>query len=152
MRIKNAQLIQPLVNVVKMMSKSKIRPVFGLIAKLFNSNEIEKDMCRQFVAARGLQMIKKMDLLNQDDSIINLVDVLLIFCQFCRISSQREYDRQIDELDIYEDLKRCFVHPEPAVRSKACNLIGHMSKHSEFFYNRLKTSGIIKLCIECCRD
>lgn len=31
-------------------------------------------------------------------------------------------------------------------------MVGHMSKHSDFFYDKLISSGIIECCIDCCVD
>lgn len=157
-RIRDAKIVEPLIEVAQLMKVKKIKIVINLLAKLFNSSEIEEEMCRQFFAARGLHLIKKLDLFNAEGE-VNLVDVLSIICQFCRISEK--YYRSIDELAIYEDLSRCFKHPDAgidclintiAVRAKACNMIGHMCRHSDFFYPKLIQFGIIDNCIECCRD
>ena len=101
-------MIEPLLKLVWQIKSEKLQMIFSLICKLFNSSEIEKDICQQFHKNRGLQLIKRFKLL-EERSNVNLVDILSIICQFCRIS--KTYYKNIDELNIYDDIKRCFSSP-----------------------------------------
>lgn len=123
--------------------------VFSLIAKLINSPEIEKDVCQQFYQERGLQLIKRLNLLETDNSSF-LSDILAVICQFCRIS--KTYYKNVHDLDLYAGLKKGISHQEAAIRAKTCNLIGHMCRHSDFFYEYLLRNELIPACITCCSD
>lgn len=43
-------------------------------------------------------------------------------------------------------------HPDSGVRSKVCNLIGNICRHSSFFYDLLLRHDLIAAAIRCCRD
>lgn len=123
--------------------------IFSLLAKLINCPEIEKEICQQFYTARGLQLIKRKGMLDSDNFSF-LSDVLAIICQFCRIS--KTYYKNVHELDIYTNIKKCIMHPDAGIRSKTNNLIGHMCRHSDFFYDHILKNDIISACIQCCSD
>jgi fused-like protein len=38
------------------------------------------------------------------------------------------------------------------IRSKVCNLIGNICRHSSFFYDKILNHGLISAAINCCRD
>lgn len=123
--------------------------MFSLLSKLLNSPDIDKDLCQQFYQERGLQLIKRFNLLNTDNSGF-LSDVLAVISQFCRIS--KTYYKSVHELEPYAGLKRGITHAEAAIRAKTCNLIGHMCRHSDFFYEQLQRHELIPACITCCGD
>lgn len=123
--------------------------IFSLIAKFINSQEIEKDICQQFYQERGLQLIKRLNLLETDNASF-LSDILAVICQFCRIS--KNYYKNVHDLDLYSGLKRGITHADPSIRSKTCNLMGHMCRHSDFFYEHLLRQELIPACIACCSD
>jgi len=39
---------------------------------------------------------------------------------------------------------------DPAVRSKVCNLIGNICRHSDYFYADIQKESLINLAMECC--
>lgn len=41
---------------------------------------------------------------------------------------------------------------DPAVRSKVCNLIGNICRHSDYFYADIQKENLINLAMECCYD
>jgi len=49
-------------------------------------------------------------------------------------------------------LKQLIVHDEPTVRSKVCNLIGNLCRHTGYFYDKLLKHGLIDAAIERCKD
>ena len=123
--------------------------IFSLIAKFINSPEIEKEICQQFYQARGLQLIKRLNLMETDNHAF-LSEILAIVCQFCRIS--KTYYKNVHELDVYGSIKKGIVHPDASIRAKTNNLIGHMCRHSDFFYEHLLKHELIPACIACCSD
>ncbi len=43
-------------------------------------------------------------------------------------------------------------HPDAAVRSRVCNLVGNMCRHSAYFYSALERHGLLPPLIERCAD
>ena len=43
-------------------------------------------------------------------------------------------------------------HKDPSVKSKVCNLLGNLCRHSNYFYKHLYETQLIKLAIDKCRD
>lgn len=75
----------------------------------------------------------------------------------CHLLSQisrysKDVYESIDVIDPYEDIKKLITHKDPQIRSRVLNLIGNMCRHSGYFYKKLNSSGILKLCIALCED
>jgi fused-like protein len=64
----------------------------------------------------------------------------------------KDYYEHIDSIEPYEDIKRLISHPDPQIRSRVINLIGNMCRHSNFFYKKLNSFGILRHCITLCED
>ena len=80
-----------------------------------------------------------------------LVDVLLILSQLARIPDgvlpAAEAGRLLD------DLGSLLEHANANVRSKACNLLGNMCRHSNFFYgDLLGDGGLVDSLVSRCED
>ena len=48
-------------------------------------------------------------------------------------SSEADYE-DIYRANIYIQLHRLLAHSDHSIRSKACNLLGNLCRHSSFFY------------------
>ncbi|CAI6012070.1 unnamed protein product [Closterium sp. NIES-65] len=79
-----------------------------------------------------------------------VMDVLLIVSHLSRLSE--DYYEPIATADIYGALEVFLAHPDAGVRSKACNAVGNMCRHSAYFYPIMVDSGILSRLIECCAD
>jgi len=53
---------------------------------------------------------------------------------------------------MYEEMKVLISHKEATVRSKVCNLIGNLCRHTAYFYDKLLKAGLIDAAIERCTD
>ncbi len=53
---------------------------------------------------------------------------------------------------MYEELKILISHEEANVRSKVCNLIGNLCRHTAYFYDKLLKAGLIDAAIQRCTD
>ena len=98
----------------------------------------------------GLYIIKKYNLLSDENPSSLIVDTLNILSQLARIS--KNYYDNIHVIDIYPELKKLIVHKEPSVRAKVCNFIGNICRHSGNFYENLLKNDLIAACIDCCKD
>lgn len=47
---------------------------------------------------------------------------------------------------------RLLTCPDPGVRSRVCNLLGNMCRHSAYFYGALERHGLLPPLIERCTD
>ncbi|CAI5469878.1 unnamed protein product [Closterium sp. Yama58-4] len=79
-----------------------------------------------------------------------VMDVLLIVSHLSRLSE--DYYEPIATADIYGALEVFLAHPDAGVRSKSCNAVGNMCRHSAYFYPIMVDSGILSRLIECCAD
>jgi fused-like protein len=76
--------------------------------------------------------------------------MLLFLSCLCR-KSQNVYTA-IHKLNILSDLKYLLDNSDSSIKSRVCNLIGNMCRHTEFFYDELKFSGLIPPLLKCCYD
>ena len=53
---------------------------------------------------------------------------------------------------MYTELRVLIDHKEAGVRSKVCNLIGNLCRHTAYFYDKLLKAGLIDAAIERCTD
>ena len=80
-----------------------------------------------------------------------LVDVLLCISQLARI--RKEHYAAIHNAGLYPQLKTLLTfQSDPAVRARTCNLVGNLCRHSDFFYEALRTSGIVDALVARCSD
>lgn len=148
----------------KIIAASRILPkenfYFGLslLNKIVNSNDDEKPFVNQFIFANGMNIFTKFQLLsieNSESFIIcfnlgALVDSLNILIQIARTS--KEYYDSIHSIDPYQFIYLLFKSPSVNVKSKLCNLIGNMCRHTPFFYENLKKYKIIQCLINCFKE
>jgi len=98
-----------------------------------------------------MDLVNKYNLLNPDEnSTMLIVDTLSLISQLARIHKSN-YDL-IHQANLYNDLRRLIEHRDSNIRSKVCNLIGNICRHSSFFYDKILSSGLISAAINCCRD
>jgi len=57
-----------------------------------------------------------------------IVDTLLVLSQLARAS--KDSYAHIDSAELYPELRALLAHSDAAVRSKACNLVGNLCRHS----------------------
>lgn len=79
-----------------------------------------------------------------------LVDVLLTLSQLARLA--KEYYPRLDSAHTCEQLVHLLRHEEASVRARACNVIGNMCRHSDYFYAKLRREGIIAELVKRCSD
>jgi serine/threonine protein kinase len=95
--------------------------------------------CSQFVAAGGLEMLHMAGCIDLDRSppapTLVATSSLVIVSQLAR-TDERFY-LPIHESNIYSAIWNLLAHADPAVRSKACNLVGNLCRYSDFFYSRI---------------
>ncbi|KAG2425226.1 hypothetical protein HYH02_015053 [Chlamydomonas schloesseri] len=82
-----------------------------------------------------------------------LVDVLLIVSQLARLhkDSFNTYE-PLAKANIYANVRRLLSHPDAAVRSRCCNLVGNMCRHSAYFYGALERHSLLPPLIDRCAD
>ncbi len=111
-----------------------------------------RHFARQFVDHGGIAMVKNLALLRQEVPWMMLVDVLLILSQLARIPDGKYYP-QLKRGDFLDDLGSLLEHANANVRSKACNLLGNMCRHSNFFYgDLLGDGGLVDSLVSRCED
>lgn len=79
-----------------------------------------------------------------------LVPALLTISQLARI--HRDNYEAIAKGGAYAAFRRLLAHPDPAVRSRVCNLLGNMCRHSGYFYASLERNALLPPLIERCQD
>lgn len=131
------------------------RPVrMNFIVSLFKSPDLEKFATHEFMAANGIEFIAKNGglSLDFDDELQQsiLSDHLSILTQLS-VESKECYPA-IHSIGIYEGLTRILSNGSEALREKACRLVGHLCKHSDYFYEKLDQMNIIDVLAPMCKD
>ena len=78
------------------------------------------------------------------------MDALLAVSQLARISA-RNYSA-IARAEICDAIGRLLAHDDAGVRSRSCNLLGNMCRHSGYFYEHFTEHGTLDALIERCAD
>ncbi|KAG2493565.1 hypothetical protein HYH03_008379, partial [Edaphochlamys debaryana] len=122
----------------------------NLASRLVLSNTV---FAQQFIAAGGLAPSTMARCLAEPCPPAVLVDVLLIVSQLARLHKDafNTYE-PLARANIYAQIRRLLSHPDAAVRSRVCNLVGNMCRHSAFFYGALERHGLLPPLIERCAD
>lgn len=143
-------VISTTLSVLSNLSREHLSIAVSLLARLILSTDSEKVFAQHFVAAGGLAMINEHKLLAEDNSPMLLIDMLSLISQLARL--HRENYEKIHAANLYADLRRLIEHRDSGVRSKVCNLIGNICRHSAYFYDLLLKHDLIAAAIRCCQD
>lgn len=54
----------------------------------------------------------------------------------------------IARASIYPAIRRLLTHADAGVRSRVCNLLGNLCRHSGYFYSALERHGLLTPLIE----
>lgn len=93
----------------------------------------------QFLEGGGLGELVSAGSLRQTAPAPLAVGALVVFSQLARASAGN-YDR-LRAAGVDAGLGSLLAHADPAVRAKACNLVGNLCRHSGFFYPALQEGG-----------
>jgi len=115
---------------LRYLNDSYIGVAVGFLSRLIlysdTSNKIFAD---QFMNYNGLRIIEKYNLLESDKQISIILDVLSLVSHLARLT--KDYYPKINETKILEKCKILIKHEDPSVRSKVCNLLGNLCRHSD---------------------
>jgi len=146
----SSEIIQVTLQSLRHVSRETIPYAIALLSRLILNTDNDKPFAKKFIDAKGITIIQKYNLLAEENSSALVIDVLSLISQLARISKDN-YD-MIHQLNIYRPLKTMIQHRDPGVRSKVCNLIGNICRHSGFFYDMLLREDLISAAIKCCND
>ncbi|OMJ73953.1 hypothetical protein SteCoe_27264 [Stentor coeruleus] len=146
----NCEVVTITLSIMKYLSKEHLSIAVSLLARLVLNTDSSKPFAQQFIQAGGMTIINKYSLLSQDNSIHTIIDTLSLVSQLARL--QKENYELIHQINIYADLRRLIEHRDSGIRSKVCNLIGNICRHSSYFYDLILENGLVTAAINCCRD
>jgi fused-like protein len=110
-------------------------------------NNITTDHFSQYPNLKFIENYNLMkDYFNKD----LVVEILLFLSCLCR-KSQNVYSA-LHQLNILPDLKFLLEGNDSGIKSRVCNLLGNMCRHTDFFYDELRISGIVPALLKCCFD
>jgi serine/threonine protein kinase len=142
-----------------------LKIIMALLSRLVLSSG---HFARQFASNGGLRMIKAGGFFDCNAPVEIVVDCLLLVSQLARVSE--EHYASIRDTLLHQELGGLVQHPVAAVRAKACNLLGNLCRHSDFFYGAMVLGGeknddthdddghqhdghdLLGPLVECCRD
>lgn len=110
-------------------------------------NNITTDHFSQYI---NLKFIETYNLLKEYYNKDMIIELLMCLTCLCR-KSQNVYSA-IHQLSICVDLKYLIENMDSSVKSRVCNLIGNMCRHTDFFYDEIKNNGLIPALLNCCYD
>ncbi|GLI63648.1 hypothetical protein VaNZ11_006646 [Volvox africanus] len=139
-----------LVRVLDSLEGEELLLPVNLASRLVLSNTV---FAQQFIAAGGLAQSTMARSLAESSPSPVLVDVLLIVSQLARLNKEtfNTYE-PLAKANIYGQIRRLLSHPDAAVRSRVCNLVGNMCRHSAYFYGALERHGLLPPLIDRCAD
>ncbi|GIM09257.1 hypothetical protein Vretimale_13139, partial [Volvox reticuliferus] len=139
-----------LVRVLDSLEGEELLLPVNLASRLVLSNTV---FAQQFIAAGGLAQSTMARCLAESSPSPVLVDVLLIVSQLARLNKEtfNTYE-PLAKANIYGQIRRLLSHPDAAVRSRVCNLVGNMCRHSAYFYGALERHGLLPPLIDRCAD
>jgi fused-like protein len=137
-----------LVNALDILPANQLGPCFALIAKVVC---MSLHLARNFVDSGGLLPARVARLLNRREVGPSVaVDMLSILCHLSRAS--KDHYPSIHEGQPYEPLRALLQQDDPMIRSKTCNFVGNLFRHSDFFFPHLSETGVLALVVNCCND
>lgn len=122
----------------------------ALLSSLVMSSGIQSSQIAAiFIASGGLDPTLCGKVLQHSSAQV-VVDWLIIIMQLSRID--KENSRVIDEANIIKIITRLLDHPDASVRARACNAIGSVCRHDDYFYEEFLEVKTVEKLIERCGD
>jgi fused len=146
----SCEVVTVTLSIMKYLSKEHLSIAVSLLARLVLNTDNSKPFAQQFIQSGGINIINKYNLLSQENSIHTIIDTLSLVSQLARL--QKENYELIHQINIYSDLRRLIEHRDSGIRSKVCNLIGNICRHSSYFYDLILEHGLVSAAINCCKD
>ena len=146
----NCEVVSITLSIMKYLSKEHLSIAVSLLARLVLNTDNSKPFASQFISAGGMSIINKYNLLSQENSNHTIIDTLSLVSQLARL--QKENYELIHQINIYSDLRRLIESRDSGIRSKVCNLIGNICRHSSYFYDLILETGLVSAAINCCKD
>ncbi|KAI5058935.1 hypothetical protein GOP47_0025254 [Adiantum capillus-veneris] len=145
--LQEVYVIGPLVDCLKLLDiKDFFKPVSLIVRLVQNSKNFADGSLKQGFLSSAL--LAKM--LNKDSPKEVVLDVLIIVSDLARLS--KEFYGPIAEANILDFMKFLLNHPDANVRSKSCNALGNMCRHTPFFYKEMVKHDIVNMLIDRCAD
>ncbi|KAL0478209.1 serine/threonine-protein kinase TIO [Acrasis kona] len=141
------ELIKHCISVLDLLPSNHFEGPVGLLSRLTNHSQ---HFARHYIKYGGLDAKLVHMLLRPTNSPVIIVDSLLIISQLARIS--KDFYKDIAAADVCKYINDLLKHPDGGVRSKTCNLIGNMCRHSFFFYEALQKCNALPELVKKCRD
>ena len=103
----------------------------------------------EFVSGGGLESVLCKKILSDRTPHV-VTDWLLLIMHLAR--GNKENYPLLDAANVLEPMTRLLDHSDPTVRSRACNAIGNVCRHNNFFYEQFRELGTVEKLIERCGD
>lgn len=131
------------------------RPVrMTFIVTMFKNQELEKHALREFLNFGGIEFITRNGGLNlslTDEVQQNVLnDHLSILIQLS-VESKECYPA-INAMKFYDGLLIILNNGSEPLKEKACRLVGHLCKHSDYFYSKFDGANVIEMLTFLCKD
>ena len=107
-------------------------------------------MIDYFSKFENLNFITSFNLLSDFTQQDMIYDVLVTLSSLCR-KADSVYPA-ISKLNILYILKSLIDNCDSTIKSRACNLLGNMCRHSDYFYDSIKNANLAESLIKCCYD
>ena len=131
--------------------KLPVSIIHNLVNGKSNNDDIVNNLCTDyFIQYINLKFIDSFLLLKDYYNKDLITEVLLFLSSLCRKS--QNVNSAIHDLNIYSDLKNLIENNDSIIKSRVCNLIGNMCRHTDFFYEEIKRNGLINPLLKCCYD
>ena len=141
-------------NSFEFIPKENFKIVVNILNSTISSRHEESVVNACFDYFSDLQNLKFIDQFKMLKDLHNkelVIEILLFLSSLCR--KNKDVYPTLNQLGILPDLKNLLENSgESQFKSRVCNLLGNMCRHSDFFYEPMKKSGIITPLLKCCYD
>ena len=125
-------------------------PIALLSSLIMSSGTFATVFAKEFITYGGLDPTLCEKVLDGRANAQIVIDWLIIIMQLARMDKDNYI--LIDEADVIRSLTKLLDHPNPNVRARACNTIGNVCRHNDYFYEEFKELKTLEKLIERCGD
>jgi len=142
-----AGALSSLTSALPAVSRAALPGPVSLVFRLVTSST---PFLAQFVEAGGLAAPLLAALLSPGNPPGMLSDALLAVSQVARVN--RSHYEGLGKGRVHALLAPLLQHPDAVVRARACNLVGNLCRHSQYFYTAIEREGLMDVLVGLCSD
>jgi len=145
-----ASTVPALVHVLLQLSAAALERAIVLLSRLIMLPGAH--FAKQYLDSAGLAPAVVKRLIDKNNRPGLILDSLIIFSMLARLS--RDFYPALHQAAAYGELVLLLspTNADASIRARVCNLVGNMSRYSDYFYEALELHGLVAAVIRCAED